>query len=153
MIPVNLVVTDILAIPTGIVLPQPWAVKPAGATPEAVAFIESCESGLFPGAASPIVREIDARVILTGVERLLQSMLEWRRVSEPALDMILPPRPEPEGWWSGGGGGLIQPRPAPEILFADADADADADDFVGYEYLGYDPYFEWSRNQIAGKLG
>lgn len=57
-------------------------------------------STLF-GAATPIARETDDRIILSEVDRLVQQMIGWRELDEvaPGLPvLVIPPRSEPEGW-------------------------------------------------------
>jgi hypothetical protein len=114
------------------------ALKPAGSatTPEAEAYKDSRDAARFPGAAIPLTREADDRVVMTSLDRLVQSMLGWRVHPAPACDLVLPPRSEPEGWWVKSG--IIQPRPSPVVSISGLDS------IMGwcvYEYVGaYDPF-------------
>lgn len=53
------------------------------------------------GAALPIERVDDRRIVLTEIEKLVQSMVGWRQraAAAPGLPaLVVPPRTAPEGW-------------------------------------------------------
>lgn len=68
------------------------------------------------GAALPVERVDDRRIVLTEIEKLVQSMVGWREKASAAPGLptlVIPPRTEPDGWVNGQG--LVHPRlPLPD---------------------------------------
>jgi len=101
-------------------------------------------STLF-GAAAPIARETDHRIVLTEIDRLVQEMVGWRTLPElaPGLPvLVIPPRSEPEGWTVIND--VIQKRPIA------------ADDFHGlyfpfafYQRVGWPRWIEEERERMS----
>lgn len=76
---------------------------------EALRIMES--TNFLCGAALPIARETDDRIVLSDIDRLVQSMVGWRETASPAPGLptlMIPPRSVPDGWLEHAG--VIQPR-------------------------------------------
>lgn len=74
------------------------------------------------GAAAPILKETDVRIVLAPIDRLVQEMVGWREtvpVAPGLPSLMIPPRTAPDGWverdgviqkrW--GGTGFLDYRP------------------------------------------